>query len=163
MNLPITSEREEALTFVVLTMKQAEEIFAALDIGLGAATQEAAEYHEAMKGYRPAQHKALDDDAASVNAALTLLGQLMEDARGDINDSGPTDTESARTTVETTAFIVQHRPTPVYDITALEPHHTEPGEEQQALAAIARAVTYLEARGLLRRPVDGAPNLVSFA
>ena len=64
-----------------LTMEQAQAVFDALDIGLGAATEEAANFHEAMKGYKPDQHKRLDDDAAKVNAAVTLMGQLMESAR----------------------------------------------------------------------------------
>lgn len=68
------------MSTITLTMEQAKAIFEALDIGLGATGQEAANYHESMKGYFPEKHKSLDDDAWKVNGALTLLGQLIEDA-----------------------------------------------------------------------------------
>lgn len=72
--------------------------------------------------------------------------------------------EAARTDIECHALIVSAANPSVYDIGALEPNDINDEEMEQAdMAAIARAVTYLEARGLLRRPVDDAPNLVSFA
>jgi len=64
---------------VTLTMDQAKAVFDALDIGLGAASQEAAVYHEAMAGHREGEHKRLDADAAKVSAALVMVGQLIEE------------------------------------------------------------------------------------
>lgn len=63
---------------ITLTPEQAKALFDALDTGLGAATQVADDYHASMKGYRPHRHKAVDDDAAQISSALTVLGQLIE-------------------------------------------------------------------------------------
>ena len=65
---------------ISLSLAQAQSLLDALDIGLGAAATEAAEYHEAMKGYRPERHKELDDDARKISAEITLLGQLIDAA-----------------------------------------------------------------------------------
>jgi len=82
--IPLMQRAADALdatlaTQVTLTMDQAKVVFDALDIGLGAASQEAAVYHEAMAGHREGEHKRLDADAAKVSAALVMVGQLIEE------------------------------------------------------------------------------------
>lgn len=58
-------------------MKQALE---ALWIGRDSAYLEAQQYHEAMKGYRPASHKAMDEAVAKIDKAITTLKQAIEEA-----------------------------------------------------------------------------------
>jgi hypothetical protein len=73
------------MTTITLTMEQAKTIFDALDIGLGAAALEASEYTVKMKGYRESQSQRLHDEAHKVSAAVTLLGQLIEDATAGVD------------------------------------------------------------------------------
>lgn len=67
---------------ITLTLEQARTLAEALDIGEHAVVAEAAQYHEAMAGYRPERHKAMDEDVAKVMAAGALLGQLIQSAEG---------------------------------------------------------------------------------
>lgn len=62
---------------VTLTLKQAIAIYDALEIGYGAASAEAAEYHESMKGYFPNKHELLDAEADLISAAMSVLGELI--------------------------------------------------------------------------------------
>lgn len=73
---------EQVAPTVTLTLEQARALAEALDIGQDAAGAEAAQYHEAMAGYRPERHKAMDEDVAKVKAAGALLGQLIQGAEG---------------------------------------------------------------------------------
>lgn len=71
---------EAAQPTVTLTIHQARFLLDALDTGLGHTMSEAERFHDAMKGYREAEHQRLDGEAATVNAAITLLGQIIEAA-----------------------------------------------------------------------------------
>lgn len=67
---------------ITLTLEQARTLAEALDIGQDAAGAEAAQYHEAMAGYRPERHKAMDENVGKVKAAGALLGQMIQGAEG---------------------------------------------------------------------------------
>ncbi len=60
---------------VQLSLEHAKAVFDALNIGLDAASLVAAEWVD----------KRVDDDTAKVNAALTLVGQLIEDAASGVS------------------------------------------------------------------------------
>lgn len=51
----------------------AQQALEALVIGSDAAHEVAQNYHEAMAGYRPARHIAVDDDVRKIEAAITAL------------------------------------------------------------------------------------------
>ena len=50
-----------------------QEILGALLIGLDAAREVAANYHQAMAGYRENTHKQLDDDVIMIERAISFL------------------------------------------------------------------------------------------
>ena len=53
--------------------KAAQQALEALAIGQDAANEVAQTYHEAMAGYRPARHIAVDDDVRKIKDAITAL------------------------------------------------------------------------------------------
>lgn len=73
-------------------------------------------------------------------------------------------TDYARTAIECNARMVMGDDNgPFYDVTQLEPgRYTDEGLRAADAADVARAVRYLELRGLLVRPVAGQPQLVGF-
>lgn len=55
----------------------AQQALEALAIGQDAAHEVAQNYHEAMAGYRPARHIAVDDDVRKIEAAITVLRNAL--------------------------------------------------------------------------------------
>lgn len=71
--------------------------------------------------------------------------------------------EYARSDIECKAQTAQSTyPSPVYDTTLPEGPIDEPELVDAAMADVARAVRYLDLRGLLVRPFLDMPHLVSF-
>lgn len=89
---------------------------------------------------------------------ITLDSPDVEDLAFEIAD------ESCRVDIECRALTVaSDYPAPVYDVHHLEPGHVDDEEIRAAdREAIARAVRYLDARGLLVRPMPSQPQYVSF-
>jgi hypothetical protein len=59
----------------------APQIMEALEIGYASACAEAAQYHAAMAGYRPARHAAMDADVETIsNAMAALVNALAQDS-----------------------------------------------------------------------------------
>jgi hypothetical protein len=61
----------------------APQIMEALEIGYASACAEAAQYHAAMAGYRPARHAAMDADVETISNAMAALVNALAQAEQD--------------------------------------------------------------------------------
>jgi len=75
----VEAERDHFKAIAERQAADTEKLKDALEIGRDAAYEVAQRFHEEMKGYREAEHKQVDADVATIEAAISLLSPAQQE------------------------------------------------------------------------------------